>query len=236
MYSSLCSLWWTSPNKSSREGRPITRITIHHAAGICTASGLLETFSRPERRASANYVIGSDGEIGGCVPEEDMAWTSNSKSNDIRAITIEVGNNVNAEPWSIGAGARDSLIKLCVDICRRYVFNLWWDPEVKTGSLTAHRWYAATACPGDWLYARFPEIIDTVNKEVKMYDDILARLDRLEQLVLAKWQTVDDVPDWARPTVRKLVDDGALKGTGDGLNIDEIMARTLVVCDREGAF
>lgn len=49
---------------------------------------------------------------------------------------------------------------------------------------------------------------------------------------------VTDVPDWALDSLQALVDDGALKGTGDGtLALSMDMMRTLVVCQRmmEGA-
>lgn len=44
---------------------------------------------------------------------------------------------------------------------------------------------------------------------------------------------VADVPDWALDSLQALVDDGALKGTGDGtLALSMDMMRTLVVCQR----
>ena len=44
---------------------------------------------------------------------------------------------------------------------------------------------------------------------------------------------VTDVPDWALDSLQALVDDGTLKGTGDGnLALSTDMMRTLVVCQR----
>ena len=44
---------------------------------------------------------------------------------------------------------------------------------------------------------------------------------------------VTDVPDWALDSLQALVDDGTLKGTGDGnLSLSMDMMRTLVVCQR----
>lgn len=42
----------------------------------------------------------------------------------------------------------------------------------------------------------------------------------------------DNMPDWARPTIQKLVDKGVLKGDGNGLNLTEDMLRILVIIDR----
>ena len=44
---------------------------------------------------------------------------------------------------------------------------------------------------------------------------------------------VTDVPDWALDSLQALVDDGTLRGTGDGnLALSMDMMRTLVVCQR----
>lgn len=51
------------------------------------------------------------------------------------------------------------------------------------------------------------------------------------------YKTVNDVPSWAKPTVLKLVEMGALKGTGNGnLDLSVMFARILVILDRTGAF
>lgn len=259
MFSSLVNVVQRSPNYSTRGEHTVERITVHHTAGIATVEGLLDMFERPERVASASYVIGNDGRIGGCVDEEWRPWTSNSEDNDQRAITIEVSNDVNGEPWSVGTPAWNSLIRLCVDVCVRYGIRLWWDPDSRTGSLTAHRWYAATACPGDWMYDRFPIIISEVNRTVdglyqlvaqlqQQIEDLTKRVDALEivskaqteqlkpivKAILPVYKSVKNMPAEYQPIVEKLVDDGSLKGTGKSLDVSELMARIFVILNREG--
>ena len=51
------------------------------------------------------------------------------------------------------------------------------------------------------------------------------------------YNTVDDVPNWARPTVQKLVDKGALKGNEKGeLMLIDVMLRIFVANDRMGCY
>ena len=51
------------------------------------------------------------------------------------------------------------------------------------------------------------------------------------------YNTVDDVPAWARPTIQKLVDKGALKGNEKGeLQLVDIMLRIFVANDRMGCY
>lgn len=48
-----------------------------------------------------------------------------------------------------------------------------------------------------------------------------------------RYNSINDVPSWARPGVQRLVDRGALAGTGGGkLDLSLDMLRTLVVCQR----
>ena len=46
----------------------------------------------------------------------------------------------------------------------------------------------------------------------------------------------DNMPEWARPTIQKLVDKGILKGGDDGLNLTEDLMRILVINDRAGLY
>ena len=48
------------------------------------------------------------------------------------------------------------------------------------------------------------------------------------------YKTLDEVPKYYRPTVEKLVEAGALKGTGNGLNLSEDFCRVMTVLDRLG--
>lgn len=70
-----------------------------------------------------------------------------------------------------------SLIKLCVDICKRNGKKklLWFANKDKTLNyapksdemvLTVHRWFANKSCPGDWLYARLGDLAAKVTAEL----------------------------------------------------------------------
>lgn len=102
-------------------------------------------FGKRGRKASANYCIGYEGDIVCNVLEENRAYTSSSKWNDERAITIEVSNDRNGSSKITGA-SYNSLINLCADICKRYGFKLTYD-GTKNGSLTRHDFYSSTDCP-----------------------------------------------------------------------------------------
>ena len=85
------------------------------------------------------------------------------------------------------------------------------------GDLTVigHRDVMATACPGK----NFP------------WADLRQRLEDEEMI----YKTLNDVPEWGRPLIKKLIDRKSLAGDGKGnINLPEATLKTLVILEREG--
>lgn len=126
----------------------IDRITPHYMAGNMGAKQCADYFARSGRSASCNYCIGSDGAIAVCVDEDFRAWTSSNEGNDTRAVTFECANlDANG---TLSNACYNSLIALCADICKRHGINPHFDGS-PNGSITMHKQFAATSCPGNWL-------------------------------------------------------------------------------------
>lgn len=51
-----------------------------------------------------------------------------------------------------------------------------------------------------------------------------------------RYNTIEECPEWMRPTVQKLIRKGYLNGSSVGLNLSEDMIRLLIILDRAGAF
>lgn len=209
---------------------PITKVTIHHAACVTSARALGLYFQMPNSHGSANYGIGNDGQIVNMVDEEKAACTSNSMENDHAAITIEVSNSASGGDWPVSEAAMESLVNLLVDICQRNpgIGRLNYTGNLK-GNMTMHKWFAATGCPGAYLGGKFPWIAEKVNRRL---DE--AEQPPMEEETQMRYNNPEEVPDYAKKTIGKLIDAGALKGTGDGLNLSEDMIRMLVILDRMG--
>ena len=144
-----------------RGGYKVCRITPHHMACQWSAERCAQSFQVSGRMASANYCIGSDGTIVANVDEENRAWTSSNYYNDCQAITIEIAND-NTDTWTISSKAWNALVNLCVDICKRYGFRLNYTGNAN-GSLTEHRMFAATSCPGPYLHSKMSQLALEVN-------------------------------------------------------------------------
>lgn len=135
----------------------IDTITIHHMAGNLSVKTCGQLFHK--KNGSSNYGINGK-DIALYVEEKNGAWTSGSKTNDMRAITIEVANELCAPYWTVSAESMNSLILLVADICQRNnIKQLIWSENkndrinhVNGCNMTVHRDFQKTACPGDFLY------------------------------------------------------------------------------------
>lgn len=171
--SSLVSYTKISPNKTSPRNHKIDTISIHCAVGQFTAKQILNfshfTKRDPNKGSSCNYAVGYEGSIGMGVEEKDRSWCTSSRSNDHRAITIEVASGIK-HPYEVTDEAYEALIKLLVDICKRNnIKELKWKADksligqTDKQNMTVHRWFANKACPGDYLYSRHGQIAKEVN-------------------------------------------------------------------------
>lgn len=84
-----------------------------------------------------------------------------------------------------------------------------------------------------------PMTTDERNKFNALVDAVGAlaeKVDKLEHKMIYAW--VDsNMPDWARPTITKLINKGYLKGDENGkLGLDDNMLRMLVINDRAGIY
>lgn len=171
--SSLVTYKKLSPNKNSPRNHKIDTITIHCMAGNLSIETCGNLFATSSKKASSNYGIGSDGRIALYVDEKDRSWCSSNAANDNRAITIEVANDGGAPDWHISDKALNSLIALVTDICKRNnIKELKWNADksligqVNKQNMTVHRWFAAKACPGNYLYNKHSYIAEEVNKRL----------------------------------------------------------------------
>ena len=232
-----------SPNKNSPQTHAIDTITIHCIVGQWTAKQGCDYFASTARQESANYIVGKDGSIGLCVEEKDRSWCSSSASNDHRAVTIEVASNT-ADPYAVTAQAYAALLDLVTDICKRngkskLVWlgdkdkSLAYTPAAGEMLMTVHRWFANKACPGEYLYSRHAAIAAEVTKRLTV--TTTPTDENKEDDDMKIYNLLADVPSSYKDAVQKVVNKGALRGTGNGeLNVSEDLCRTLTILDRLG--
>ena len=168
----------TFPRNTKKKPSEFT-IIPHCIAGNPTAEAQAAAFQRPDRDASAHYIIDSWGTIIQGVPEDCRAWTTGGDLNvngltgsmiDHEAITFEIGNITREPLWAMSPEAINSMTFLMVDICRRNGISCvkWLGDKFLAGhpdkqNIAAHRWFARKSCPGDFLYNSMGSVADVVN-------------------------------------------------------------------------
>jgi hypothetical protein len=159
----------------------ITKYTVHHAAVKATAEAIAKSFLSPEREASANAIIGSDGEIILCVPPQFRAWTSGNAENDNMAFTVEVCNSTGAPEWRVSDKALEAVINLGVWVCKENgLGGFKWTGDAN-GTLTIHKMFQATACPGPYLESKMPYIAEEITRRVQEENNMVFSIN-LEEL------------------------------------------------------
>lgn len=174
--SPLATVTIISPNKSIRQQNKyyckIDTITVHVMAGNLSVETCGNVFKDPNRQASSNYGVDSNGRIACYVPEEYRSWATSNKPNDYRAITIEVANDKGKQTgYHVTDAALNALVQLIADVCKRNgIKKLVWSDNKNNRvnhlygcNMTVHRDYAAKACPGDYLMSKHPWIAESVN-------------------------------------------------------------------------
>lgn len=113
-------------NEYSRSGEKqnkIEKIVVHwvgnaNSTAIANRNYFENLKDTHKTYASSHYVIGLDGEIIKCIPEDEVAFHSGSYSMNRKSIGIETCH----PDWEgrFNKSTYNSLVQLCADICRRY--------------------------------------------------------------------------------------------------------------------
>ena len=97
-----------------------------------------------------------------------------------------------------------------------------------------------TSCPGDKLFAKLDLIVSKAawyaNKDASESDTDEKEAIRQEMDGAARCNTVEELPDWAKPTIEKLIAKKLLSGDGQSLNLSRDMLRVFVIHDRAGLY
>lgn len=209
-----------SPNRTSPRQADIDTITIHCMACDWTVERCGAYFATSSAGACSHYGVGSDGRIAQYCDEDDRAWCSSNGDNDHRAVTIEVACTP-AHPYTVTDTALASLVTLCADICQRNgIEKLLWEGDssligqIDRQNMTVHRWFAAKACPGDYLYNLHGDIAAAVNL---ILEEDTMDLDTFKALWLQMRQELQDNDSntYSHEAREWAVGTGLISGGGD---------------------
>lgn len=226
-------------------------IVIHETATPgATAENEYNFFNSADRNASAHGFVDWKEYIQ-TIPYNEVAWHAGYTAN-YQYIGIEMCHATNKADFE---KVWNNTIEIVVEIMNRYGFSV---NDVTTHDEVSRRWgetdhtdptgyfkkFGKTfddfkrdldaRINGGLTMTQYEELKNIILKQEKEIAALKAKLDKVDTYI---YNYIDDnMPDWAKPTIKKLVDKGVLVGDDNGLNLNKIMMRILVVLDRIGIF
>lgn len=248
----------TPYNYTAMSNKENLYIVIHYVGSVSTAKNNVDYCAREKLSASATYFV-DETSIWQCVEDYNRAWHCGGglqgsgghaffkKCTNSNSIGIEMCCKKTASGrWYF----EDATVKNTVELTK-YLMKKY---NIPVERVIRHYDVTGKICPEPYVrdetaWSNFKNML--INKEdkpmtahekasfdalVKSVSELSAKVDKLCNKMIYAWVD-DNMPEWARPTISKLVQKGYLKGDDEGkLMLDDNMLRTLVILDRAGAF
>lgn len=216
-------------------------IVLHHAAAVTCTAEQVDSWHKGNGWTGIGYhfFIRKDGSIYRGRPE----WAVGAHAEGKNTISMGVCAEGNYETEKTMPNAQKKAIKELLTYLKGKYPN---------AGIKGHKEVGATGCPG--RYYPFDEMknhwIKNESEDKPMTTEERKKFNEMVNIVSAMQKSVDklanpmiynyvddNMPDWARPTITKLVTRGILQGDENGcLNLDTALLRILVINDRAGAY
>lgn len=238
---------FTTKNKCYQAGAPLTpRGIMLHSIGTPqpNAAVLVRYFDQYQPGGQSVCVHGfiqRDGTYYHTLPYNLRAWHCGGTANSTH-IGIEM-----TEPASItytgGANWRDldpaateahvrgtyaAAVELFAQLCAQYALDPLADGVIISHAEGAARGIASAHADPTHLWRVFGLTMDGFRADVAAA--MAAKNTVEEDNDMIRYTTIDDVPGWARGTVKEMMDEGLITGTGGGrLDLSDDMLRMLYI-------
>lgn len=226
-------------------------IVIHYVGAVSTAKNNADYYAREKLQASAQYFVDKIS-IWQSVEDKDKAWhcggglqgSNGHKFHGICTNSNSIGIEMCCKKDKNGNWYFEpETVKNTVDLVKMLMkkYNIPIDRVIRHYDVTGKNCPAPYVNETKWqgfkdkILANEGDLDVTQYKELKEENKALkAEISALKSIVGDVYKTIDDVPEYYKPTIQRLVDEGAIKGTGEknSLNLPEILVRALVIAER----
>ena len=230
----------------SVRGEPIRYIVIHdtgNSSAGANARAHFNYFNSANRSSSADIFV-----------DDDECWIVNDYhkyyswhcGDGQGKYGITNSNSVGIEMCVNSDGNYEKAFRNTVDVARKLMEEL----NIPFDRVVRHYDASRKNCPasmnkGDWhKWNKFKDLLkeseeltmSQYDELKKMISDLSYKIDRLENPMIYNYID-ENMPEWARPTIQKMVDKGILRGNEKGeLGLNETMLKMFVTNDRAGLY
>ena len=214
-------------------------IALHHAAAVTCSAQDIDNWHKNNGWSGIgyHYFVRKNGSIYRGRPEWALGAHVSGMNNCSLGICAEGDYD---KEQTMPDAQKSAIIALIKDVKSRY-------PNAK---VVGHRDIGSSDCPGK--YYPMSEMINYFNNEseeepmtteertkfnelVNIVSELQISVDKLTNPMIYNY--IDkNMPEWARPTIQKLVDKGILQGDENGLGLTDDLLRVLVINDRAGLY
>lgn len=177
----------------------------------------------------------ADGTVYQTLPWEMRGWHCGGSANSTHIgveMTEPSEGMTRSEAAEQIAGTYRTAVELFAELCKQYEL----DP-VRDGVIIGHaeghrRGVASNHADPEYLWGAYSTgyTMDGFRRDVA---EAMKNGAREEALDMPRYDSVAEMPQWARAGVQRLIDRGVLSGVGNGkLDLSLDMIRTMIVCQR----
>lgn len=179
--------------------------------------------------------VQADGTVYQTLPWEMRGWHCGGAANDTH-IGVEMTEPDVSMSYAEAAeqitGTYHAAVELFAQLCGVYGLDPLADGVI-IGHAEGHRRGVASNHADPellWQQYRTGCTMDGFRRDVA---EAMAKEDREEVPDMPRYDSVAEMPQWARADAQRLINRGALQGNTDGkLDVSEDMLRTMIVCQR----
>ena len=231
----------TEVNRTVKPSREIKYIVVHYTGNKGdSAYNNTKYYKTVRRGASAHYFV-DETEVWQCVEDKDVAWHCgtngkyyHSDCRNANSIGVEMCNSV-----SKNEAVERNTAELVRYLVKKYKLNS--DRILRHYDVTHKQCPLTMIDESEWQ--KFKDnlkedepMTEAERQKMKDIDESLTNLygivNRMVDEMKKKdvvYNTVDEVPEWGRAAVQRLIDEGKLNGTGDTLALDATLLRAIVI-------
>ena len=218
----------TPYNFASVTNRNILYIVIHYVGAESSAENNATYFANNRLTKSAHYFV-DETSIWQSVEDKNVAWhcggglhgdeghTFYKKCTNSNSIGIEMCCKKSSSGWYF----EDNTVRNTVDLvkCLMEQYNIPIERVIRHYDVTGK------ICPAPYVD----------EQEWTVFKNMIIREE--EEMIEKVYHNINEVPEWAKPTMQKIISKGWYKGTSaTDLDLSDTLMRTMVILDRVGIF
>ena len=232
---------FVTQNKCYQAGAPLTpRGIMLHSVGTPqpSAAVLARSFNQYQPGGVSVCVHAfaqADGTVYQTLPWEMRGWHCGGSANSTHIgveMTEPSEGMTRSEAAEQIAGTYRTAVELFAELYKQYELDPAQDGVIIGHAEGHRRGVASNHANPDYLWGAYSMgyTMDGFRRDVA---EAMKNGAREEALDMPRYDSVAEMPQWARADAQRLIDRGALQGNTDGkLDVSEDMIRTMIVCQR----